>query len=218
MRAVLFDFDFTLADSEGAIVQCVNHALTNMGLGEAAPEEIRRGIGLSLEEIYELLTGRNGGGAQQFRRLFIEHADRVMADGTSLYPWVPGIVRELRGRGLELGIVTTKRRYRVAEVLEREGLLPEFRVIVGADMVERTKPDPEPLVLALKELALEPDDVLYVGDNAVDAVAAGSAGVPFAGVLTGTTPRGELERLGALAVLSSAEAVPELIAKGLWAG
>jgi len=102
MRAVLFDFDFTLADSEGAIVQCVNHALTNMGLGEAAPEEIRRGIGLSLEEIYELLTGRNGGGAQQFRRLFIDHADRVMADGTSLYPWVPGIVRELRNENIDI--------------------------------------------------------------------------------------------------------------------
>jgi len=212
MRAVLFDFDFTLADSEDAIVECVNHALTNMGLLAATPQEIRRGIGLSLEAIYELLTGRDGEGARRFRSLFIEHADRVMADGTSLYPWVPETVARLRGEGLTLGVVTTKRRHRVAEVLEREGLLPEFRIIVGADMVRRTKPDPEPLELALRKLSLEPKDALYVGDNAVDAAAAHAAGMAFAGVATGTTPPEELKRLGALAVLPSAEAVPELIA------
>jgi len=213
MRAVLFDFDFTLADSEKAIVQCVNHALTKMGLREASPEEIRQGIGLSLDAIYELLTGRNGEGTRRFRALFIEHADRVMADGTSLYPWVSRTIATLRARGLELGIVTTKRRYRVVEVLGREDLLPEFRVIVGADMVRRTKPDPEPLEVALEVLRLEPAEVLYVGDNAVDAMAAGAAGVPFAGVLTGTTPGEELMRLGAVAVLETAAAVPELVAR-----
>ncbi|HHQ49655.1 MAG TPA: HAD family hydrolase [Acidobacteria bacterium] len=211
MRAVLFDFDFTLADSEAAIVRCVNHALVGMGLPKAAPEQIRRGIGLSLERIYELLTGEDGDGAQRFRTLFIEEADRVMAKGTTLYPWVAGTIETLRSRGLALGIVTTKRRYRVHEVLEREGLADRFAVIVGADMVRRTKPDPEPLERALEELGLEAGEVLYVGDNSVDAMAAAAAGVPFAGVLTGTTPRQELERLGARAVLPSAATVPDLL-------
>ncbi len=211
VKAVLFDFDYTLADSSEAIVDCVNHALVGMGLSPAEPEAIHRGIGLGLVEIFQRLTGLDGDLAGEFRRRFIERADEVMSDGTHLYPWVPDTLHALRDRGLALGIVSTKRRHRIAGVLERDGLAPLFGTIVGADMVERLKPDPEPLLLALDHLGAAPGEALYVGDSMADARAAAAAGVPFAGVLTGTTPREELASLGAVAVLDSAAGVPALL-------
>ncbi len=56
-NAVVFDFDFTLADSSAGVAECVNHALGAMGLPAAAPQAIYRTIGLSLTETLKRLAG-----------------------------------------------------------------------------------------------------------------------------------------------------------------
>ena len=55
-RAILFDFDYTLADSSEGIIHCVNSALKTLDLPEATADEIRATIGLSLTEIYTRLA------------------------------------------------------------------------------------------------------------------------------------------------------------------
>ena len=57
VRAVLFDFDFTLGDSADAIVHCSRAAFADMGLQPAEPSAIRRTIGLTLQESFRVLTG-----------------------------------------------------------------------------------------------------------------------------------------------------------------
>ena len=188
--AVIFDFDFTLADSFRGIVECANHALKVMGLPPTTPDEIRRTVGYSLPESLVRLTGEEQSGrGEEYTRLFVERADEVMANRTVVYDYVPETVEHLRGRGLRLGIVSTKYRYRIIEVLGREGLLEPFEVIVGGEDVSEFKPDPESLNLALEKLGIPPEAVLYVGDSVVDAEAAMRAGVPFAAVLSGSTSR-----------------------------
>ena len=56
-RAVLFDFDFTLADSSEGIVVCMNHALARLGLPPAPADAIRRTIGLDLHTALANLAG-----------------------------------------------------------------------------------------------------------------------------------------------------------------
>ncbi len=56
-RAVLFDFDFTLADSSEGIVVCMNHALARLGLPPASADAIRRTIGLDLHTALGILAG-----------------------------------------------------------------------------------------------------------------------------------------------------------------
>jgi phosphoglycolate phosphatase len=112
-----------------------------------------------------------------------------MADRTVVYDYVPETIEHLRGKGLRLGIVSTKYRYRIVEVLGREGLLEPFEVIIGGEDVSEFKPDPESLNLALDKLDIPPEAALYVGDSVVDAEAALRAGVPFVAVLSGSTPR-----------------------------
>ena len=60
VRAVLFDFDFTLGDSADAIVHCSRAAFADMGLEPAEPAAIRRTIGLTLQESFRVLTGEPG--------------------------------------------------------------------------------------------------------------------------------------------------------------
>jgi phosphoglycolate phosphatase len=202
--AVVFDFDFTLADSFRGIVVCANHALQVMGLPPTTPDKIRKTVGYSLPESLVRLVGEeHSARGGEYMRLFVEKADEVMADLTFVYDYVPETLEHLRGRGLRLGIVSTKYRYRIEDVMGREGLLEPFEVIVGGEDVSEFKPDPESLNLALGKLAISPEAVLYVGDSVVDAEAAMRAGVPFAAVLSGSTPRDAFSEYEARMILGS---------------
>ena len=189
-RSVLFDFDYTLADSSPGVVECVNHVLGRMGLGAADPQKIRRGIGLSLPDTFVRLAGQaDPGRSREFVRLFTARADEVMADMTSVFPYVPDALRRLRNAGFGLGIVSTKYRYRIEDVLGRNGLTGAVDVIIGGEDVADHKPDPAGLRAAIGRLGNAAAEVLYAGDSLVDAEAAQRCGVDFAAVLSGTSAR-----------------------------
>jgi phosphoglycolate phosphatase len=205
-KAVLFDFDYTLADSSPGVIECVNHALERLGRPAAGDDAIRRTIGLSLEETFLRLVGDLGGGqADEFRRHFVERADQLMADRTTVFAAVPRVLQRLRSAGLRLGVVSTKFRYRLEDILGREGLLPHFDVIVGSDDVKEPKPDPEGLRRALAQLGVDPEDAVYVGDSVVDAETAARAGVRFVAVLSGMTRRSEFASHTVEAVLADVD-------------
>jgi len=187
---VIFDFDYTLADSSRGVLECINHAFKGMGLPKVAAEDAQRTIGLSLPNILVTLAGReHEGRAGEFARLFVERANEVMTDQTYVFEEVPEVIRRLKDEGVTLGIVSTKFRRRIEEILGRVELLELFDVIVGGEDVSRHKPDPEGLLAAIERLGGSPSGSLYVGDSVTDAETARRAGVPFAAVLNGVTPR-----------------------------
>ncbi len=190
---MIFDFDYTLADSSRGVLECVNHALRNMGLPTAQPEDIKKTIGTSLPDTLATLAGReNEERSEEFSRLFIERADEVMADMTVVLDDVPRVIGQLKDEGFSLGIVSTKFRYRIETILGRAGLLEPFDIIVGGEDVSRHKPDPEGLLMAKERLG-SLESILYVGDSLSDAEAAMRAGLPFVAVLSGVTPREAFE-------------------------
>ena len=186
---LLFDFDYTLADSSAGAIDCANHALRQLGLSPASPEQIRRTIGLSLHATLRQLAGDgHDGQADAFSRFFIERAEQIMVDCTVLLPGISPILAELSQAGARLGIVSTKYRRRIESILQRDGLLDLFDVIVGGEDVPVHKPDPDGLLTAVDKMGAVPENALYVGDSPTDAETARRAGIPFAAVLTGVTP------------------------------
>ena len=154
-QALLFDFDYTLADSSRAVVRCANHALTGMGLEPASPDAICRTIGLSLPDTLAALTGEeHRSRVIEFRRLWRELSDQIMVSDTKLLPGMIEALVPLREKGLRLGIVSTKYRSRIAAVLDREGAGHLFDTIVGGEDVSEHKPHPEGLLRALEQLGL----------------------------------------------------------------
>ncbi len=210
-RAVLFDFDFTLGDASREIVHCARRAMAALGRPEPDAEAVRRLIGLPLPEIYRQLAGEDGAGAARFHELFVECADELAGRWTRLYPGVPEMLAALRGRGLSLGIVSTKLVRRIESVLSRFGLEDLFDTVVGIEGLARLKPHPDPLLLALDRLRVPAHEALYVGDAAADGQAARAAGVPWVAVLTGPAGREELERHAPVAVLGRVTELPDLL-------
>lgn len=195
IKAVIFDFDYTLGDSTNGIVLSANYALEKLGYANRSLEEIKKTIGLSLKETFRALTKNDSEDeAEKFAALFREKADIVMTENTKLYEGVKEVLRKLKEQGLQTAIVTTKFHYRIDAILSKFDATDLIHLIVGSDDVKVEKPDPEGLLWAIGHLNVEREEVLYVGDSLVDAKTAQNAMVKFAAVLTGTTTKEDFEK------------------------
>jgi phosphoglycolate phosphatase len=200
---IIFDFDYTLADSSGAVVACINFALEEMGGSGCPADDCKATIGLSLPDTYHALTGRQASGEiREFQRLFIQRADEIMAPATNIYAGVPELIRALYSDGYTLAIISTKFRYRICQILDRYSLTEYFTAIIGGEDVERHKPDPESLLLCLKRLGRAPEEALLIGDSLVDAETAKRGTVRFVAVLTGRTAADQFAAYQPAAVLN----------------
>lgn len=193
-KAIIFDFDYTLGNSEKGIALSINYALKQMEYEEKPLFEIKKTIGLSLKEtFYKLTLNEDPERAGRFAVLFKEKADLVMVDQTELYPGVKTVLQKLKQKGYRTAIVTTKYHYRIEQILNKFDAIDLINVIVGAEDVKIEKPDPEGLLWTIKNMGFSKEEILYVGDSLVDAKTAENAGVDFVGVLTGTTTKMEFE-------------------------
>lgn len=211
-RALLFDFDLTLADSTQAIVECMTHAFNGMSLPCPTPEAIARTIGIPLPQAFVRLCGdTDPAAAQVFLKHYHGRADQVMTDLTAMLPYAVETARALKARGIRTAIVSTKLRYRIVEVLERRELTDAFDVVIGGEDVTDHKPHPEGLQRALAQLRVEPSHAWYVGDHLVDAQAAVRAQISFVAVLTGMTTREDFAPYPVHHFLESMERLPSLV-------
>jgi phosphoglycolate phosphatase len=210
--AVIFDFDYTLADSSEGAIECINFAFARMELSPISAEAACRTIGLSLNDTLLTLAGDNvAHRCAEFSRLFVQRADDVMVGLTVLYPSVPPAIAALSERGLKLGIVSTKFRYRIEEILRRESLLHEFQVVIGGEDVEQHKPHPEGLLQAIERLQCSPASVVYVGDSVTDAELGKRAGVRFVAVLSGVTLVDDFKPYKPLHILEDLSHLPRVL-------
>ena len=152
-RAICFDFDYTLGDSTDSIVAGFQYGFTRLGWPAPDRETVRRTVGYLLEDAYTLLTGdRDPEHRAAFRPLFLEASMERQRRETTLFPGAPELLRELKARGIRLGIVSTKRSDTLEAILENRGVLGELDLIIGSDRVKRHKPDPEGLLAAMSRL------------------------------------------------------------------
>jgi 2-haloalkanoic acid dehalogenase type II len=86
-----------------------------------------------------------------------------------LFPDVNPVLSKLRERGLKMGIISTGYEQDIDAITQKTDLQKElFDVIVGADTLKKTKPDPEVFKYALTKLKVKPQETLFVGDE-IDA-------------------------------------------------
>lgn len=188
LKAVLFDFDYTLVDASVGIVLCTHEALRIMGHDLPSEEQVRRTIGLPLEDMFTVFTGISDPLAKRmFRDLYVKAADGVITQHTRFFDDALYVLHTLSDNDIKVVIVSTKYRYRIEEVLQRDGLMSIVSLVVGGEDVKRHKPDPEGVVLALKQLGITAEEALFVGDTVLDQGAAAAAEVEFKAVLNGTT-------------------------------
>jgi pyrophosphatase PpaX len=171
---VLFDLDGTLVDSAQIILNSFHHT-TETVLRRRFPDELilAQVGGTNLETQMARLDPDR---VDELVRVYRAHNDPFY-DELACFEGVVDMLETLRAEGRKLGVVSAKRRPTVERVFAGAGIGEYFDVIVGSDSTERHKPDPEPLLYALRELDAGPRDAAYVGDSPFDIQAARAASV-----------------------------------------
>jgi pyrophosphatase PpaX len=179
-RAVIFDLDGTLIDSIELIVRSYEHAVLEHGLPSPGRSEWLRWLGTPLKHQFSLLVGecedqeaRVEALIRTYRAWNLAHHDELVKP----YRGVTEAVARLVADGRTLGIVTSKMRASAQRGMLHVGLEPQwFQAVVGLEDTARHKPDPAPLLLALEQLGVAPEQAIYVGDSPHDAACAQAAG------------------------------------------
>jgi pyrophosphatase PpaX len=210
-RAVLYDFDGTLADSTELIMMCYRHTMTTH-LGACPPdEEWLSGFGTPLEvQIRRFARGEEEALAMldTYRAHQDAHHDVLLRP----FPGALETVAELSRRGHPLAIVTSKMRRGTLAGMDLCGISAYFDVVVTPEDVARAKPDPEPVLLALERLGVRSEDAVFVGDSPHDVAAGRAAGTRTAAATWGPFPRATLERERPDVFLDRQEDVLRLVA------
>ena len=195
IRTALFDLDGTLIDSIELIQRSYMHTLREHRGVEPPREMFLQGLGRPLRWQFAHFTqdaGEIEAMVATYRAYnFARHDEMV-----SPFAGAVEAVRELRSRGVKLGVVTSKMHYGAQRGLRHCGFDGLFDVVIGADDVERHKPDPAPVRLALERLGADPDTAVMVGDSPHDLASGRGAGARTAAVAWGPFPHDELRASG----------------------
>lgn len=222
-RAVLIDLDGTLLDTAPDLAAAVNAMRKEMQLPELPEERVAAFVGKGAEVlVHRSLTGELDGKASEEkfncgREAFYRHYRRFNGLAAQLYPGVAEALDNLRAKSLPLACVTNKPREFTLVLLERVGLLESFSAIVAGDDTVRKKPDAEPMLLACRQLAVDPRESAAIGDSANDVAAARAAGCHVIAVETGYNegmPASELKADVIVPTLLDAARLIEPIAAG----
>jgi pyrophosphatase PpaX len=200
VTAVLFDFDGTLVDSMEVISFCFNGALRKYGLAEVSQDEVAPMIGQPLTRMFEATTNLVPAHllTEEYRRVFAEHAP----GSSNLFPGVAELIPSI-STTRKLGLVTSRNSPGAIRLLQNFGLDEHFSAVVGIDHVMNGKPDPEPVLLALKELCTPAAKTVLVGDTPDDVKAGKLAGTLTIGITTGSFTWDQLTEAGADHVVDS---------------
>lgn len=181
IKAVLFDVDGVLLDSDEALSRLFADCVRSFGFSRPSRKRVLEFIGLSgLEWISHLLPkkffGKNKKRARDW--LWTHYADYNKRYSRAM-PGALRAVRELRAAGFKTAIVTNGYSWQFRELDKQFGLnAVDFVATIDASGLRmKPKPAPDLLRLAVRELGVKPSEALYVGDAWVDVSAGKRAGV-----------------------------------------
>jgi pyrophosphatase PpaX len=182
--AALFDVDGTLLDSTDYVIGAIEHVLRRHERTPPPRQQIGVTLGPALADCYRALAP----GLDPVV-LCAEHRawqkERVQTMAIHPYPRAIETLRALRDAGVRCAAVTARSKASSLGTLENAGLAGLMEFLLSAEDTPRTKPHPDPLLLALERMRLPASQAVFVGDTEADIVAGRAAGIATVGVTYG---------------------------------
>ncbi len=193
MQVVIFDMDGTLIDSQFDITISINHVRQeHHGLGPLTNEFVVEAINRHQRNLPKLFYGTEIYHDSD-RVVFEEHYHEQCVQNPRLYDGVQALLEQLEHRDVRLAVATNASSKFARRMLAHLGVAERFSWIIGADMVEKPKPDKAMLQHILQEFSFDHgcDSAWMIGDNSKDMEAAVNAGINSVFVTWGFSAEGE---------------------------
>lgn len=179
-KGFLFDMDGLLFDTERLFMEQLAVLMAEKGY-RLTREVYSRSLGLTGRALEKMMLSEYGGD-YPLRELGHKARERVdiVADtvGLQIKPQIPELLAWLREQGILCGVASSTYSESVRKYLEKTGLLSYFSVIVGGEMVEHSKPEPDIFLLACEKCGLHPRQAVVLEDSENGVRAAAAAGIP----------------------------------------
>lgn len=213
IKLIIFDFDGTLGDTRANIIMTMQETMRVLGYPVAGEEAIAATIGLTLEDGFrELIPGLTERDilrcADVYRDLFEKNRRKMIP---TLFPHVKETLNLLKERGCILSVASSRQSVSLRGFLHDMSVEDCISYILGADNVEKSKPDPEPVLKTLRELGIPAEESLVVGDMPVDIIMGLRAGAATCGVTYGNSSREDLVEAGAGYIIEDISELPGLL-------
>lgn len=179
IKAVLFDFDGTLANTAPDLGHALNRQRIARGLSALPVELIRTEASAGARGLLGLGFNIKPGdaGYDVMRTEFLDFYAENLCRETRLFPGVAELLDQLDVRGLSWGIVTNKPARFTLPLMQELGLSGRAACVISGGDTARSKPHPEPLLAASGAMAVAPRECIYLGDDIRDVQASLAAGM-----------------------------------------
>ncbi|MBJ8472974.1 HAD-IA family hydrolase [Acinetobacter pittii] len=171
MKAVLFDLDGTLIDTAADFIRIIQQMCRDERRPVVEADLIRTQVSEGARAMVKLVYPELDVANPIFlahRQNFLDiYGNNIVVD-TDLFEGMYPLLEELEAAQIPWGIVTNKPRGLSEALLEKLNLTERCAVLVCPEDVSKTKPDPEPMHLAAKQLNIPADEIIYVGDHPRD--------------------------------------------------
>ncbi|MEV1131333.1 HAD family hydrolase [Agromyces sp. NPDC049794] len=198
-RAVLFDIDGTLVDSNYLHVEAWQHAFAELGV-ETDAWRVHRAIGQDSERLVTAVAGvRDSAWIERAKRLHSGYY-RDLAPRLRTFEATRDLLAAVAGRGIRVVLATSAPDDELAVLLRTLDAEASIDATTSADDVGPAKPEPDIIEVALQRAGADAADAVLVGDSTWDMIASGRAGVRAYGLRSGGISDAELTDAGALAI------------------
>lgn len=211
--AAIFDLDGTLLDTLTDLSQSANHALKVVGRPTYEREAYRTLVGQGVDNLFIDALGPDHQHlhSQAVAAFHAHYADHRF-DTTAPYPGIWRLLTTLQEKQIHLGVLSNKPHLATVDVIDRYFSDLNWSVVRGHKPGTAPKPAPGSAMEVIKELGVDPQQCVYVGDTKVDMLTGKAAGMFTVGVSWGFRSIQELRDNGADAIVDSADELIELIA------
>ena len=211
-KLIIFDFDGTLGDTRRTIVTTMQMTIKELQLAGRSDDECAATIGLPLVGCFkamfpDLQTEQIQLCADTYRRIFNENQRIIKPQA---FPHVVETLSALKEQGFTLTIASSRSHASLSELTKDMGIADNISYLIGADDVEKAKPNPEPVIKTLAAMGADASQTLVVGDMNVDILMGLNAGAMTCGVTYGNGTRKELEDAGADYIINSIDELIEI--------
>lgn len=208
-KTYIFDLDGTLLSTLADLTASTNYALRTHHMPERSLDEVRRFVGNGVKKLMEraIPDGLNNPLFEETFATFRQHYMQHNLDTTQPYPGIMQLLEQLKAEGKNIAVVSNKF-YAATRELCRHFFGDLVPVAIGEREDIRKKPAPDTVIEALRELGVDKEGAVYIGDSDVDIMTAKNSGMPCVSVLWGFRDKEFLLEHGATTLISQPEDMP----------